>query len=565
MPTTARDKRTFDAIVVGSGITGGWAAKELAERGLRVLVLEAGRSITPEQDFVEHVPPWDMPYRGKGDRKTLQRDQAIQSECYACDEYSSKFFVSDLDNPYSTTAGKPFKWIRGRQVGGRSITWGKQVYRWSDLDFTANARDGHGVDWPIRYKDIAPWYDYVERVIGICGQAEGLSQLPDGQFLPAMPLNCAELKVRDALAARWGRERVLTAGRAAIITQDHGGRAACHYCGPCERGCITGSYFNSLSVTLPAAAATGRMTLRPNSVVESLLYDTGRGRVSGVQVIDGLNGEVLEFHGRIVFLCASTLESARLLLNSKSARWPQGLANGSGEVGHNLMDHCYGAGANGTIPGMEDKVVYGRRPNGIYVPRFRNVSQAHPDFVRGYGFQGSAGRSGWDRPVPGYGADWKRKLIDERGPWRMWLGGWGECLPNHDNFVALDPELKDRWGIPALRIECSFGTNERAILADAQTTAAEMLDAAGATDISTFDDKLAPGFCIHEMGTARMGLDPATSVLNRWNQAHEIKNLFITDGACMASSANQNPSITYMALTARACDYAVGQMKRHAL
>jgi choline dehydrogenase-like flavoprotein len=421
------------------------------------------------------------------------------------------------------------------------------------------------VDWPIRYKDIAHWYDYVERFIGICGQAEGLSQLPDGQFLPAMPLNCAEEKVRDAIAAKWGRARVLTNGRAAIITQDHGGRAACHYCGPCERGCITGSYFSSLSATLPAAAATGRMTLRPNSVVESVLYDAARGRARGVRVIDALTGENSEYEGRVVFLCASALESARLLLNSRSERWPDGLANGSGEVGHNLMDHCYGAGANGTIPGNEDRLPFGRRPNGIYVARFRNVSDRHPDFVRGYGFQGSAGREGWGRNVRGIGADLKRELIEERGPWRMWLGGWGECLPRHENFVALDPDLKDRWGVPALKIECTFGPNERAILADAQLTASEMLEAAGATDISTFDDKLAPGFCIHEMGTARMGRDPKTSVLNRWNQSHEIKNLFITDGACMASSANQNPSITYMALTARACDYAVRQLNRHAL
>lgn len=565
MPNPKRDTTTYDAIVVGSGITGGFAAKELTERGLRVLVLEAGRSITPEQDYCEHVPPWQMPFRGKGNRKTLGHDQPIQSECYACDEYSSKFFVSDLDNPYRTAPDKPFKWIRGRQVGGRSITWGKQVYRWSDLDFEANARDGHGVDWPIRYKDIAPWYDYVERIVGICGLEEGLSQLPDGQFLPAMPFNAAEQVVRDAMAAKWGRKRVLTAGRAAIITRDHNGRAGCHYCGPCERGCITRSYFSSINVTLPLAARTGRMTLRPNSVVESVIYDPKTGKVSGVRVIDAVTMESMEFEGRIVFLCASALESARLLLNSSSTRWPQGLANGSGEVGHNLMDHPYGAGANGTIPGNEDKIVFGNRPNGIYVPRFRNVFDQHPSFVRGYGFQGGAGRSGWDRHLPGFGAEWKQTLIEERGPWNMGLGAWGECLPNHDNFVALDPDLKDKWGVPALKITCSFGENEHAILADAQTTAVEMLEAAGATNISTYNDHLAPGFCIHEMGTARMGKDPQTSVLNGWNQAHEVKNLFITDGACMASSGNQNPSITYMALTARACDYAVRQLNAHAL
>jgi choline dehydrogenase-like flavoprotein len=560
-----RDDRKYDAIVIGSGVTGGWAAKELAERGLRVLVLEAGREIIPERDYCEHVPPYEMPFRGKGDRRALQREQPIQSECYACDEYSAKFFVSDVDNPYTTPEGQPFKWIRGRQVGGRSITWGKQVYRWSDLDFTANARDGHGVDWPIRYKDIAPWYDYVERFVGISGQAEGLAQLPDGQFLPPMQMNCAETKVRDAVAAKWGRERVLTNGRCAILTEDHLGRTACHYCGPCERGCITRSYFSSLTSTLPAAQATGRLTLRPNSVVVSLAHDPIHNRIGSVRVLDAVTMEEMEFESRIVFLCASALESARLLLNSRSDRFPTGLANGSDQVGRNLMDHPYGAGASATIPGMEDHTTFGNRPNGIYVARFRNVSSAFPDFVRGYGFQGGAWRNGWDRGGPGFGADYKRSLIEDEGPWQMWLGGWGECLPNPANRVTLDPALKDRWGVPALRISCSFGPNERAILSDAQVAAAEMLDAAGARDIHTFNSNYAPGFCIHEMGTARMGRDPKTSVLNKWNQAHEVSNLFLTDGAAMASSGNQNPSITYMALTARAAAHAVDLMNRHEL
>jgi choline dehydrogenase-like flavoprotein len=560
-----RDDGKYDAIVIGSGVTGGWAAKELTERGLRVLILEAGREIIPERDYCEHVPPYDMPYRGKGDRRALQREQPIQSECYACDEYSAKFFVSDVDNPYTTPEGQPFKWIRGRQVGGRSITWGKQVYRWSDLDFTANARDGHGVDWPIRYKDIAPWYDYVERFVGISGQAEGLAQLPDGQFLPPMQMNCAETKVRNAVAAKWGRERVLTNGRCAILTEDHLGRQACHYCGPCERGCITRSYFSSLTSTLPAAQATGRLTLRPNSVVVRLEHDPIRNRIGSVRVIDAVTLEEMEFEARIVFLCASALESARLLLNSRSDRFPNGLANGSDQVGRNLMDHPYGAGASATIPGMEDHTTFGNRPNGIYVARFRNVNSQFPGFVRGYGFQGGAWRSGWDREGTGFGADYKKDLIEEEGPWQMWLGGWGECLPNPENRVALDPVVKDRWGVPALRISCSFGPNERAILADAQVTAAEMLDAAGARDIHTFDSHYAPGFCIHEMGTARMGKDPRTSVLNSWNQAHEVSNLFLTDGAFMASSGNQNPSITYMALTARAAAHAVDLMNRHEL
>src|SRR2546429_2612363 len=340
---------SFDAIVVGSGITGGWAAKELCERGLKTLVLEAGRPIDPARDYVEHVPPWEMKFRGFGDRKALERDQFIQRHCYACNEYSGKFFVNDRDNPYSVDPDKPFHWIRGRQVGGKSIMWGRQVYRWSDLDFDANARDGFGVDWPIRYIDIAPWYDHVEEFIGITGEALGLAQLPDGKFLPPMALNCAEQVVKDGIAKQFAGERVLTIGRAAILTQAHRGRAACHYCGPCERACITHCSFTSIGVTLPAARATGRLTLRPYSVVHSVIYDEQRDRAAGVRVIDGQTREPLEFRARIVFLCASTLESTRILLNSKTPRFPTGLANASGVLGHHLMDHTMGGGANGTI------------------------------------------------------------------------------------------------------------------------------------------------------------------------------------------------------------------------
>ncbi len=559
--------KVWDAIVVGSGISGGWAAKELTERGLEVLVLEAGPPVDPAKDYVEHVQAWEMPYRGYGDRRRLEQDQPIQKTCYACDEMGSKFFVNDNENPYENDPDKPFRWIRGRQVGGRSITWGRQVYRWSDLDFEANAKDGHGVDWPIRYADIAPWYDHVERFIGVSGQAEGLSQLPDGQFLPPMQLRCAEEVVRDALQAKWGRDRVLTIGRCAILTRPHNGRAACHYCGPCERGCVTHSYFSSNGSTLPAAARTGRLTLRPNSVVAEVLYDSRRDRAKGVRVIDAHSMESFEYQAKVVFLCASAIESARLLLNSKSPRWATGLGNSSDQVGRNLMDHCFGAGAGGTMPGMMDKTYFGSRPNGIYIPRFRNVKEQHPDFVRGYGFQGGASRSGWGRGsgMKGFGADFKQQLIGEQGPWRFSIGGWGECLPRSDNFAAIHPTLKDKWGVPAVKIQCTWSDNERNILKDVQATAAEMLEAAGATNISTYDEKLPPGFCIHEMGTARMGRDPKTSVLNGNNQMHEVKNLFITDGACMASSANQNPSITYMALTARAAAFAVDAMKRREL
>ena len=557
--------KQFDAIVVGSGITGGWAAKELTEQGLHTLLLEAGPPIVPERDYNEHVQPWELRYRGYGNKQALERDYHVQKECYACDEWSSKFFVNDRDNPYSHDADKPFLWIRGRHVGGRSLMWGRQVYRWSDLDFEANGKEGIGVDWPIRYADIAPWYDHVERFIGVSGQAENLAQLPDGQFLPPMELTCGEVFVRDAMQRKWGRERVLTIGRCAILTQPHNGRAACHYCGPCEHGCITHSYFSSIGSTLPAAQRTGRMTLRPDSVVESVLYDPKRNRASGVRVIDATTGKVQEFHSRVVFLCASTLESARLLLNSKSKHFPDGLANSSGEVGRNLMDHTVGAGADGTLPGMEDFKSTGNRPNGIYIPRFRNVFDKHPDFVRGYGYQGGAGRGHWRRgtQMVGFGADFKQSLIKDAGPWHFGLGGFGECLPRRDNFVALHPTLKDKWGIPALHVQCTLGPNERAILKDMAQTSAEILEAAGATGIKVYHEEGTPGIAIHEMGTARMGRDAKTSVLNGWNQSHDVKNLFVTDGACMASSANQNPSITYMALTARACHYAVEQLKRH--
>jgi choline dehydrogenase-like flavoprotein len=401
----------------------------------------------------------------------------------------------------------------------------------------------------------------------VSGQAERLAQLPDGEFLPPMQLNCAETQVQAAMSKRWGRDRVLTIGRCAILTQAHLGRAACHYCGPCDRGCITNSYFNSIGSTLPAAQKTGRLTLRPNSVVAEVSYDANTGRATGVRAIDAETMAPLEFRARVVFLCASALESARILLNSKPARFPQGLANSSGQLGRNVMDHCFGAGAEGTLPGMEEHKTFGNRPNGIYVPRFRNVTERHAKFVRGYGFQGAGHRSGWSRGAhtKGFGADFKQALLKDLGPWRFDMGGFGECLPREDNYVALHPTLKDKWGIPALRIQCTYGPNELELLKDMQLAASEILEAAGAKDIRTFNDELPPGLCIHEMGTARMGRDAKTSVLNGWNQAHDVPNLFVTDGACMTSSGNQNPSITYMALTARACDYAVEQLKRRDL
>jgi choline dehydrogenase-like flavoprotein len=557
--------RNFDAIVVGSGITGGWAAKELTEAGLETLVLEAGPPVDAA-DWVEHQPIWSYTYRGLGDRRALAKTQPVQRTCYACDEGAAKFFVNDLENPYTHDEDKPFAWIRGRQVGGRSIMWARQSYRWSDLDFEANTKEGIGIDWPIRYADLEPWYDHVEDFIGVSGAAEGLPQLPDSRFLPAMSLTCVEEHLRQGMARAFGRDRVLTIGRAAVLTRDHLGRAACHYCGPCHRGCITRSYFSSNNATLPAAAATGRMTLRPNSVVAGVLYDQTRDRATGVRILDRETHEEIEFTGRVVFLCASALESTRLLLNSTNDRFATGLGNSSGELGRNLMDHTMGGGARGRVPGFEDHDAFGDRPNGIYIPRFRNVSSAHSDFLRGYGMQGAAGRPGWGRgaSMEGFGADLKHALRTP-GPWEAVFSGFGECLPRQENYVELDPIKVDAWGIPALRISCTWSENERTMLQDMAVTAAEMLDAGGATDIETFVENNPPGLTIHEMGTARMGRDPRTSVLNAHNQMHDVPNVFVTDGAAMTSSACQNPSLTYMALTARACAYAVEQMRRNEL
>jgi choline dehydrogenase-like flavoprotein len=553
----------YDAIVIGSGMTGGWAAKELTEKGLRVLVLEAGRPFSPEKDSVEHVPSWDMRFRGMRDRKRVEKEQPIQSLCYAFGETNSHFFVNDNENPYSTDPDKPFRWIRGRQVGGRSILWGRQCYRWSDLDFEANLREGNAVDWPIRYAELAPWYDHVEEFIGISGEPLGLPHLPDSRFLPAMEMNCAEHVVKDGVAKYFGPERVLTIGRVAVLTRAHNGRAACHYCGPCERGCSTRSYFSSVNATLPAAEKTGRLTLRPHSTVHSLIFDSGTRRITGVRVIDSQTRAALQFQAPLLFLCASTLESTRILLNSATPEFSTGLANSSGELGHNLMDHIKGGGATAIIPGNENRHSFGQRPNIAYMPRFRNVKEKHSGFLRGYGLQGEAERDDWGRGAADarFGADFKR-AISQPGPWHFSFSGYGECLPNHGNFVELDKGQVDAWGIPTLKIHCAFGENEFALRKDMSIAAAEMLSAVGGISIEPFTDDDPPGFSVHEMGTARMGRDPKTSVLNAWNQSHDIKNLFITDGGCMASSSCVNPSLTYMALTARACDHAVDLMKR---
>jgi choline dehydrogenase-like flavoprotein len=557
---------TYDAIIVGSGITGGWAAKELTEKGLNVLILEAGRTIDPGTDYVEHTPVWELKYRNWDNRDVRQKTQPVQREVYyACDEYSSKFFVSDVENPYTNVDGTKFSWIRGRQVGGKSITWGRQSYRWSDLDFEANLKEGIAIDWPIRYADIEPWYGYVEDFAGISGQAEGLPQLPDSHFLPPMEMNCAEIMFRDGLKKHYD-DRILTIGRSAVLTQVHKGRAACHYCGVCHRGCITSSYFSSLNSTLPAAMKTKKLTIRPYSIVQSLNFDSKTRKISGVNVIDAKTKETSEFHARIYFLNAATLESTRILLNSATTEFPNGLCNSSGELGHNLMDHHMGAGASAIMPGNEDKIPFGNRPNGIYLPRFRNVKVKEKDFVRGYGYQGGGSREGWSRgsTMTGIGVDFKNALKTP-GPWRMGLGGFGECLPYHSNFVVANKEKLDAWGIPTLTISCKWGDNEHTMSKDIAVQAAEMLAAAGGRDISMYQDISTPGLGIHEMGTARMGRDPKTSVLNANNQAWDAKNLFMTDGACMTSANCVNPSLTYMALTARACDFAVNSMKKNEL
>lgn len=563
----ARLPRDYDAIVIGSGMTGGYAAKELTEGGLRTLVLEAGRPVHPERDAREHLAPFQMKYRGLGDRRYIESRQRLQRNSVTFDELSHRYWTDDIDNPFSTPADQPFEWFRARQVGGKSLVWGRQVYRMSDLDFEANSRESVGVDWPIRYRDIAPWYDRVERFIGISGQAEGLAQLPDGVFQPPMAMNVVEQHVRGKLGAAFGRERVMTIGRVAILTAPKPGRGVCHYCGPCHRLCSTRSYFSSINATLPAAQATGRLTLRPFSIVRALSYDAKRRRVSGVHVIDANTGAELHFTARIVFVCASAIESARILLNSATTGFETGLANSSDQVGRNIMDHVKNPGANGVIEGFTDRMAVGNRPNGIYVPRFRNVGTQRADYLRGFGFQGGAGRSGWQAQTraTGVGAAFKAKLT-AMGPWVMSFNGYGECLPDERNRATVHPTLKDKWGIPSLHIDAKWRDNELAMHRDISIAAAELLEAAGARNIQLPSRPPAPmGNANHEMGTARMGRDARTSVLNQWNQSWDIPNLFVTDGAAMTSSSCQNPSITYMALTARACAYAIAELKRRNL
>lgn len=555
----------FDAIVIGSGVTGGWAAKELTEKGLKVLMLERGKPLTHGKDYVtEHIEPWKIPFAGKPPRNLYARDYPIQQKSYAFDETTRHFWNNDRENPYAQDPEKPFTWLRADVVGGKSLLWGRQVYRWSDLDFEANKKDGHGNDWPIRYKDIKDWYSYVEKHIGVSGQAENLPQLPDSEFQPPMEMNFVEKIVKKRIESAYPTRR-MTVGRVANLTQPLGNRGACHYCGPCQRGCSVGAYFSSHSSTLPAARETGNFTLRADSVVEKLEYDPNNKRVAAVHIIDANTKEKLRFTSRMVFLCASTAGSVQILLNSKSEQFPNGIANSSGTLGQYLMDHTYGTGAVAISREFSDKYYYGNRPNGIYIPRFRNLAgkDSDADFVRGYNYQGMAMPGDWRfsaMQTPGFGAEFKQKLR-KPSAWLMNLSVFGECLPEKKNRILLDEKLVDRFGIPQVRFDMTFGENETKMITDAIKNGVDMLRAAKMGAVIPRNTLGTPGEAIHEMGGACMGRDPNTSVLNAHNQAHDIPNLFVTDGSSMASSSCVNPSLTFMALTARAADYAVTQLK----
>jgi len=554
----------YDAIVIGSGITGGWAAKELCERGLTTLVLEKGPPVVHGESYTtEHKPDYWFAFRGMGDRQRVMIDQPIQSTGGSYNEASAHFYANDRLNPYTHDPDKPFTWIRGHQLGGKSLLWYRQCYRWSDLDFTANLTDGIAVDWPIRYADIAPWYDYVEKFIGVSGRAEGLPQLPDGQFLPPLPTNVAEDHMMKVLSERFPDRRA-TPGRTAVLTQTHHGRSPCHMCGPCERGCSVGAYFSSLSSTLPAAQATGRLSVRTNSIVHSIIYDPTRNRASGVRVVDAVTRRSTEYSAKVLFVCASALESVRLLLNSADSHFKDGLANSSGILGTHIMDHQWGIGASGELSGLPlaDGYPSGFRPSVLIIPRFRNVTTRNQTFTRGYQMECSGSRVGWQRGIAelGLGADLKNRLKN-LGPWQAQFDANGECLPYADNTMRLNKSVVDAWGIPVPHFAVTYRENEAKMRADMAASCAEMIEAAGAKNVTLTTETAIPGISIHEMGGARMGRDPHTSVLNAYNQAHDVPNLFLTDGACMTSSGNQNPSLTYMALTARACAHAVEQLR----
>ena len=554
----------YDAIVVGSGISGGWAAKELTEKGLRVLLLERGKNIEHVKDYVNATkPPWAYPHRG-GRTQEMIRHYPVLKRDFPLNEKNLDWWASDEDSPY--TEVKRFDWYRGYHVGGRSLMWGRCSFRLSDIDFEANAKDGIATDWPIRYAEIAPWYSHVERFAGIAGSKEGLPQLPDGEFQPAMPLNCAEEMVSNRVKQHFDGKRRWIPSRTANLTLPLPGRSACQYRDACWLGCPYGAYFSTQSSTLPAAMKTGRLTLKPWAIVNEVLYDKDRKRATGVRVLDAITNQSTDYTAKVVFLCASTLNSTWLLLRSATDVWPGGLGSSSGELGHNLMDHHFRVGAEGRIEGMEDKYYFGRKPNSIYIPRYRNLFGEKRPYLRGFGYEGAAGRDGWSRAVAELGVGGAFKdMLAEPGAWTVGGTAFGEMLPNHANVVTLDENRKDKWGLPVLKIDCATGENERLMRNDMANDMAEMLEAAGVKDVHTFDEPCFPGMGIHEMGTARMGTSPTNSVLNKHNQVWDAPNVFVTDGACMVSTACQNPSLTYMALTARAADFAVRELNRRNL
>lgn len=557
----AKAQSTYDAIVIGSGISGGWAAKELTEKGLKVLMLDRGRNVEHVKDYTNAMKhPWEFTHRGKLTQAQREVHPYLTRD-YPYTEHNESFWINDKENPYNES--KRFDWYRSDIVGGRSIMWGRQTYRLSDLDFEANFKEGVAIDWPIRYKDIAPWYDYVEKFAGISGNNDGLPHLPDGQYLPPMEMYCVEKHVKEGIARKYSGQRHMIIGRTANLTQELHGRGTCQNRDMCNRGCPFGGYFSTQSSTLPAAMATGNLTLRPNSLVDSVIYDEQKGKATGVKVIDTETGDMVEYYASIIFVNASTIGTAYILLNSTSNRFPNGLGNSSEQLGHNLMDHHFRVGAAGNIEGFDDMYYSGRRPNGIYIPRFRNIGNDKRDYLRGFGYEGGASRESWARgtATPGMGAGFKDWLTTP-GAWKLGIIGYGECLPYYENKVTLNKNVRNKWGQPTLTFDAEFKENENKMRKDMMNDAAEMLEAAGMKYVTPFDYGSYPGMAVHEMGTARMGRDPKTSVLNAFNQMHDVPNVFVTDGSCMTSSACQNPSLTYMALTARACDYAVKEMKK---